>query len=143
VSLVDTVCRQTSWVTLLFDGGLLVARGDVNVSVVSNLIDKIVERLYRREVAFSRNKNFEAYRDPNVRRAARIYRHLKSVEADLLAHGETGTVELVLESRDDRAARIRLSIESLECKRTAYLRPFELALLRENPQLDALLARAA
>ena len=52
----------------------------------------IVQTLLRHgEAGFSRNKNFEAYREPEVQRAVKIFRHLRSVRNDLLRVGEGAT----------------------------------------------------
>jgi len=109
---------------------------------VQTLVDKIVARLYRDEGTFSRNKNFEAYEDPNVRRAARIYRQLKSLEQDLLEHGRPDNVEITIADVGDEA-RLRLRIETEDGRRTAFLSRFELNLMRENPALQPLLDSAA
>src|SRR5690606_30559725 len=77
-----------------------------------DLTYKIVRRLLRdQEVGFSRNQNFDAYEDPRVQRARRIFRHLRSVENDLLkiAPGDPqASVELDALERDAQRIVIRL-----------------------------------
>ncbi len=120
------------------------ARGHAIGTLVSSLLNKVIARLYSGHVSFSRNKNFVTYQDPTVKRAARIYRHLKSLENDLLAYGSPDNVQLrePHEGPMDQT-RVELTIDALGCTRTAFLSPFELHLLRSNPSLSALLVAAA
>lgn len=108
------------------------------------LTAKILARIYRDDTAFSRNKNFEAYRDPRVQYAARLCRHLKDLEEDLLAHGSQDTVTMHAGEPppNDGAVRIRVTIHALNCRRTTFLSRTELDLLRENPALAPLLSTA-
>ena len=111
---------------------------------MSSLLNKVIARLYTGEVSFSRNQNFVAYQDPIVSRAARIYRHIKSVEGDLLAHGGPDNVRLRRHTAEDGVqTRVELTIDTLRCTRTAYLSAFELHLLRSNPIVGALLQAAS
>lgn len=114
-------------------------------SPLDNLTHKVLARIYRDEGSFSRNKNFESYRDPRVRRAARISKLLKSLEHDLLEHGTPETLSLVEieDSGSEAQMRIRIQIESLSCKRTAFLTPFEFELLCENAPIRSLFERTA
>ena len=106
-----------------------------------DLTYKIVRRLLRDdEVGFSRNKNFDAYEDPTVQRAVRIYHHLDSIEEDLLELAPGGDVILDAVDRgsDDRLA-VKLTFGDSEAKRVSYLKPREWALLLENDRVSSIL----
>ena len=106
-----------------------------------DLTYKIVRRLLRdRDVAFSRNKNFDAYDDKAVRRAVRIYRHLRSVELDLLA-ADDGAVQI--DSVEQSAGRIvvKLSFPRSKGRRESYLTDEEWKLLVESEQVKDILDR--
>lgn len=107
-----------------------------------NLTHKIVRRLLRDDdVDFSRNKNFAAYEDPRVKRAVRIYRHLQSVEEDLLAVEPQGSVELEAIEREEGRVVVRLSFADRGGRRISYLTPSEWALLLENDRVTDMLRR--
>ncbi|MFB6350498.1 MAG: hypothetical protein ABEN55_12930 [Bradymonadaceae bacterium] len=108
-----------------------------------DLTYKIVRRLLRDdEVGFSRNKNFDAYEDPTVQRAVRIYHHLESIEEDLLELAPGGDVILdaVDRNADDRLA-LKLTFGDSEARRVAYLKPREWALLLENDRVSSILRK--
>lgn len=98
-----------------------------------DLTYKIVRRLLRDDdVAFSRNRNFEAFEDPKVKRALRLYRHLRSLERDLLRLGEGGTAQLEAVETQGESVTVRLSFCGPGAIRTSYLSAREWALLLEN-----------
>ncbi len=100
-----------------------------------NLVHKIVRRLLRDdEVEFSRNRNYEAYEDPKVKRALRIFRHLRSIEEDLLAAGEDA-VRLRAVERDDGRVVVRLHYPAGDAERTSYLTESEWRLLLESDRV--------
>lgn len=102
---------------------------------------KIVRRLLRDDdVDFSRNRNFEAYEDPMVKRAVRIYRHLRSVEADLLAAGE-GPIELKAVEESGDGVVVRLTYPAGRGHRESYLTQREWRLLLESERVSAILLR--
>lgn len=104
-----------------------------------DLTFKIVRRLLRDdEVGFSRNQNFEAYEDPKVKRAVRIYRHLSSVEDDLLDLG--GAVDLEAVERNEGQVVIKLSFAEGSGRRVSFLTPREWGLLLENERVTDILA---
>jgi len=106
-----------------------------------DLKHKIVRRLLRDdEVAFSRNKNFDAYEDPAVRDAVRIYHHLESVESDLLELGPGGDVLLQTVDREsgDRLA-VKLTFADSDARRVSFLEPEEWRLLLESDRVATLL----
>lgn len=106
-----------------------------------DLKHKIVRRLLRDdEVSFSRNKNFDAYEDPAVQEALRIYHHLESVESDLLELGPGGDV--LLETVDREAGErlaIKLTFADSDARRVSFLGPDEWRLLLENDRVAAIL----
>ncbi len=107
-----------------------------------DLVFKIVRRLLRDdEVEFSRNKNFEAFEDPRVKRALRIFKHLRSVENDLLQAAE-GDVSLEAVERTEGDVVVRLSYEGAgKSKRTSFLSESEWLLLLESERVQAVLTR--
>ncbi len=105
-----------------------------------DLIHQIVRRLLRDdEVEFSRNRNFEAYEDPQVQRAMRIYRHLQSLEEDLLALEDGGQVKLEAVEREAREVEVRLVFLEAKGRRISYLKPREWELLLESPRVRRIL----
>ena len=111
---------------------------------MDELLYKIVERMLLSQTSLSRNKNFEAYEAPTVKRANRIVRHLRSLRDDLRKYGRDGRVALsTLEngSVEDGGERreLELVVEHLKSRRTSYLSALELNLLRKDPEVDELL----
>ena len=106
-----------------------------------DLTHKIVRRLLRDDdVAFSRNKNFEAFEDPRVQRALRIFRHLRSVEDDLLAvGGSDGAVRLEGVDRHGDQVTVRLVFAERRGHRVSYLTASEWLLLLENDRVSDIL----
>lgn len=104
---------------------------------------KIVRRLLRdQEVGFSRNKNYEAYEDTRVQRAVRIFRHLRSVENDLLkiAPGDPDSqVELDALERDKQRVVIRLVFADAGGRRASFLSSAHWELLLENDRVTDIL----
>jgi hypothetical protein len=91
---------------------------------MANFVERAVLRL-RQEPGFSRNRHFAALSSPEGRRALRIHRHLRSIAHDL-ARGWIATV-------DREPERIRLSLESRQGRRTAYLTAGEFRILCTDP----------
>ncbi len=121
-------CRKASWpltVAPLF---------------VMDLTYRIVRRLLRDDdVQFSRNKNFEAYEDPQVKRAMRLYRHLHSLEEDLLALEDPSMVRLEAVEETDERVTVRLVFVEQKGRRISYLKPREWELLLENERVSDIL----
>ena len=104
--------------------------------LMDELVKKIVARIYRQDVPFSRNKNFSTFEDPKVKQAARLCRRLHNLEAELLEQDSHCT----LEDAED-GVQVRLVIETLSYRRTTFLQPFELELLLENEAIQGVLSR--
>ncbi len=105
-----------------------------------DLTHQIVRRLLRDdEVQFSRNRNFEAYEDPQVQRAMRIYRHLQSLEDDLLGLESDGRVSLEAVERDEEEVAVRLIFEEAKGRRISYLKAKEWELLLESAKVSRIL----
>lgn len=102
---------------------------------------KIVRRLLRDdEVSFSRNKNFEAYEDPAVQRALRIYHHLESVESDLLELAPGGDVILdTVDRESDEKLAVKLIFGDSDARRISFLTAKEWELLLENDRVSSIL----
>jgi hypothetical protein len=86
----------------------------------------------------SRNRHFWLYTDPQVRRAEKIHRFLRSIVRDVRAHPGPLRVEAV--PGEGGQVALRIEIPQVGGHRVAYLRPFELELLAaEAPEVaDAL-----
>lgn len=105
-----------------------------------DLTYRIVRRLLRDdEVQFSRNKNFEAYEDSRVKRAMRLYRHLQSLEDDLLALEGENSVSLEGVERTEGQITVRLVFSEQKGRRISYLKPREWKLLLENTEVSDIL----
>ena len=92
----------------------------------------------------SRNKNFHTFSEPKARRALRIVRHLRDLQADVLAGASCAAPTHPVGPAgaqdggcgDDAGADcvvVRLEYPELRATRTAYLSPQEYALLLEDP----------
>ncbi|RAL20994.1 hypothetical protein DL240_15095 [Lujinxingia litoralis] len=107
-----------------------------------DLTYKIVRRLLRDDdVAFSRNRNFEAYQDARVQRALRLYRHLRSLERDLLRLESGDEVRLEAVEREGDEVTVRLEFLERKGKRISYLNAREWGLLLESKRVCDILAR--
>ncbi len=102
--------------------------------------EALLRRLYQGDRALSRNRNFWLYEQPAMRRAARSFRRLKSVERDLLRYGPQGqvTVEVVGDS-----SWLRVVIASPNYRRVTRLSWAEVTLLHEHPGLKGVLPEPA
>lgn len=105
-----------------------------------DLTYKIVRRLLRDdEVAFSRNKNFDAYDDERVERAVRKYRHLESVEEALLELAPGGDAMLGDLAWNGERVAIEFEYTDDRARRTSFLQPRDWDLLLENDRVGAIL----
>ncbi len=105
-----------------------------------DLTYRIVRRLLRDDdVQFSRNRNFEAYEDPKVQRAMRLYRLLRSLEEDLLALQDRRAVQLEAVERDESQVTVKLTFGEGNGRRVTYLEPQEWELLLENERVSDIL----
>ena len=101
-----------------------------------DLTYRILRRLLRDDdVGFSRNRNFEAYEDPRVKRAMRLYRHLRSLEADLLELDDPQKVSLEAVERQQDQVTVRLVFAEQKGRRISYLAPREWELLLESQEV--------
>jgi hypothetical protein len=100
---------------------------------MAGFVERVVQRM-RQDRGFSRNRHFLALSSPEGRRAVRLHRHLRSLEADL-AQG--------LPVRFERhEGRIRVVVAYRDGRREAWLAPSELRILGTNPVVRAALAEA-
>jgi hypothetical protein len=90
---------------------------------VEEFVERVVRRL-REEPGFSRNRHYQAFSSPEGKRALKIYRHLRSIERDLL-RGAAATVDRA----DDR---VRVTLRSKRGERIAWLTLAEFRLLRSS-----------
>lgn len=103
----------------------------------------VVRSFFEEGPPASRNLAFEAYQDPVFSRAVRIYQYLTSVRDQLLELDELGggvDVEVLVE---EERVTLQVRYERGQIRRTAYLRPEEWRLLREEPALQDLLPATA
>lgn len=101
-----------------------------------DLIHRIVRRLLRDDdVSFSRNRNYEAYEDPQVQRALRLYRHLRSLEEDLLRLADGAEARLEAVEQEGDQVVVRLVFRERKGRRVSYLQPKEWHLLLENQRV--------
>lgn len=117
------------------------AKLDPDVLEQLSVLQRLVARLVFEREKLSRNRSFEAFDDPDVLRAVRVARHLRSIVRDLL-----DTTTVVRSSLDDRRpGELRLAIEHpiRGVRRTAWLSAEELAILRLDPELVERLRAAA
>lgn len=104
-----------------------------------DLTYKIVRRLFRdKDVSFSRNQNFAAYDDPVVRKAVRIYKHLRSVEEELLSEDND---DMTVESIEKNGEEIVIKLSFENGRRESFLNTIEWKLLVENRSVKDRLLR--
>lgn len=101
---------------------------------MEDFVARVIQRL-RQEPGFSRNRHFQAFSSPEGRRALRVHRHLRSIEADL-SRGSTATIE-----REQH--RIRLTLRLKSSIRTAWLSEDEFRILCTSPVARAAIAGGA
>jgi hypothetical protein len=101
---------------------------------MADFVTQAVQRL-RQDPGFSRNRFYLALSSPEGRRAIRIHRRLRSLEADL-ARGWTASVAT-------EAERIRLTLRGARVQRTSFLTRAEFRLLCTTPAVRAALGDAA
>lgn len=95
--------------------------------------------------AMSRNRNFHTFAEPKARRALRIVRHLRDLEADVKAGSPDDVCALRADHQADdpgdglseSTVAVRVEYPKLRATRTAYLSPQEFALLLEDPGVSA------
>jgi hypothetical protein len=104
---------------------------------MDELYFRLVERLLENPRALSRNRNFHAFEDPEVRRASRLFGRLTAL-ARLIGRARQEGGEVSLSSRGE-GYWLALSLPQSRATHEAFLRPRELALLLRAPSLrDAL-----
>jgi hypothetical protein len=97
---------------------------------MAGFIERAVRRM-REDPGFSRNRHFLALSSPEGRRAVRIARHLRSIEADL-ARGWPARVER-------RDGRVLVTVAYRGGTRAAWLTGSEFRMLLSNPRARAAL----
>jgi hypothetical protein len=115
---------------------------------MNGFVRKLAARLLEQErngapEPLTRNRHFEVFGDSQGRLALRIFRHLRSVQKDILAAEATEAAPVPVERGcDGKAERVRLKIPlpGRRGVRTAYLTTDELELLLETPGIRGRLA---
>jgi len=99
-----------------------------------DFVERIVLRL-RERPGFSRNRHFRAFSSPEGRRALRVHRHLRSLEA--------AVVSGIAVAVHPEGERVRLVLSGPRVHRTAFLSASEFRLLCTSPLVRAALGPAA
>lgn len=100
---------------------------------------ELVRRFFREGPPASRNLAFEAYQEKRFARAVRVYQYLISVRDHLLELTQGGVPVEVLVNEAETQVVVVVRYQRGQLERTAYLKPAEWELLREEPALAALL----
>ena len=86
------------------------------------------------EQAFSRNKNYDAYRDPRFRSAIALYRRLRALLTDLdRAVIEEGSLLVIEETHAGRAS-VRLDLKTPRTRRSLWLDKPAWEVLLQHPR---------
>ncbi len=101
----------------------------------------IVRRFFEDGPPASRNLAFEAYEDERFARAVRIYHYLVSVRDQLLELLQRDDDVQLSVCEEDARVVLRVRYQRGQLRRTAYLKPEEWALLREEPALRDVLPK--
>lgn len=89
----------------------------------------------------SRNKHFDAYRDPDVREARRGAARLQTVAELLRRHREDPNEVRVARLAAKRGLHLEIHVRTVDVVWNTYLREHEHDLLREDDELDLILQR--
>jgi hypothetical protein len=105
---------------------------------VANVLE-LVGRMRRAEL--SRNQSFDTFVDADGMRARRIWRYLRSLEADLRELGaRTGLgVVIRVEPRPEGGKRITIEVPEVRIRRIGVVSAEEYELLRQHPDVRAVL----
>lgn len=96
--------------------------------------------LLLQELPFSRNRNYEAFKDPRFARAIALYRRLRALLSDLERADKEGTRLVVTED----ARQVRLDFASVRYSRTAFVDRSAWNVLMMHPRANAVVkGRAA
>lgn len=109
---------------------------------MADLLYRAVERLLAEGDSLSRNKNFDVFEDAHLKRARRIVKHIRSLRADLLEHGDGDSITITETPCDAGRRAIELSIIHLSGRRVAFLSAEEYRLLALDPAVATILAAA-
>jgi len=105
---------------------------------MNRLRNQVLRRVMEGPNSLSRNRNFHAYTDPNIRQSARIGRVLRSLRQDLLGREWTG---LEISRPDSGPKQVVIVISWSNQKRTCFVSEDEFALLLEDGRVFHLLHR--
>lgn len=104
---------------------------------MQDLMYRMVARMLTERGSLSRNKNFEAFNEPRLKRAVQIARHLRSLQDDVVRQGPSGAISLSF--KGDQAC-LRITHPNIKLNRIAYLNRHELRLLCLHPEARAVIA---
>lgn len=97
------------------------------------VLQRLVARLFFEREKISRNRNFEAFDDPEVQRAMRVARHLRSIVRDL--SDESATFEISVDRRRPNDLRLVFRWAERDAQRTTWLTPDEAAVLKLDAEI--------
>ncbi len=112
---------------------------------MNGFVRKLAARLLEQErngapEPLTRNRHFEVFGDSQGRLALRVFRHVRSLQRDILAAaGAPVPVERGFDGKPERV-RLRIPLPGRGGVRTAYLTSDELELLLEAPGIRGRLA---
>jgi hypothetical protein len=112
---------------------------------MNGFVRKLAARLLEQERTgapepLTRNRHFEVFGDSHGRLALRVYRHLRSLQRDILSAAEGPVaVERDCDGKSENV-RLRIALPGRRGIRTAYLTTDELELLLEAPGIRSRLA---
>jgi hypothetical protein len=112
---------------------------------MNGFVRKLAARLLEQERTgaqepLTRNRHFEVFGDSQGKLALRVYRHLRSLQRDILAAvGAPVAVERDCDGQAERV-RLRIALPGRRGVRMAYLSVDELELLLETPGIRSRLA---
>jgi hypothetical protein len=93
-------------------------------------------------IAFSRNKHFAFFSEPENRDALRLEKYLRRLGDGIARWGsESGGAIRVSPHQQDGRISVRVDVEHLSYRRTAYLKPAELRWIFEMQEVRSVLHR--
>lgn len=94
-------------------------------------VRKLVERLFAEGAPLSRNRHFHTFESDEGKRAMRISKRLKALQADLAACRAEGREPRITRSEDEQGVvKIEIVLEHLKSRRVTTLDEVEFELLQ-------------
>ncbi|MGV3619971.1 MAG: hypothetical protein ACO1OB_04090 [Archangium sp.] len=93
-------------------------------------VKKLVLRLFDEGAPLSRNRHFHTFETDEGKRALRISKRLKALQADIAKCRKEGGESQVLTARDGDEVKVQISLKALKSTRQTTLDEAEYELLR-------------